>query len=83
MTTVLAKKSTPRSGQVVALLAHTTCLKIGSIMLDCSIVSKIDTRGTHVLAQVCNGLPMIKTLLVQHGLPYGGDGFPICSNVTL
>jgi hypothetical protein len=51
MTTFQAKDFTPRRGQVVALLAHTTCLKIESIVFDCSIVSRIETRGTHMLAQ--------------------------------
>jgi hypothetical protein len=44
--------ATSRSGQVVALLAHTTCLKIRSTMLDCSVVGSSDTRSTKVLAQL-------------------------------
>jgi len=83
MTTGHAKVFTPRNGQVVALLAHTTCLKVGSIMLDCCIVSRLDTRGKSVLPQVRNGLFLIKPVPGQHGLRYAGDGIPICFNVTL
>jgi hypothetical protein len=68
---------------VVALLAHTTSSKIGSILLDCSIVSRLDTRGKNVLPRVCDGLPSIKTVPGQHVLRHEGDGFPICFNVTL
>ena len=80
MTTFQAKVCTPRRGQVVALLAHTTCLKIGSIMLDCGVVTRIDTRGTDMSALLCNGMPLIKTVLGQYGLGYGVDGFPTHSN---
>ena len=44
MTMFRTKFFTPRRGQVVALLAHTTCLKIGSIMTDCGSVSKRQWR---------------------------------------
>ena len=63
----------------MALLAHTTRLKIGSIMLDCSIVSEIDTKGMDALAKVYNGLASIMTILEQHE----GGKFPIRSNVAL
>lgn len=77
MTTFQARKFTPRRGRVVALLAHTTCLKIGSIMLDCGTVARVDSRGTGVSALVRSGMPFIKTLQRQYGLRYKGDGVAI------
>jgi hypothetical protein len=83
MTTFQAKIFTPRSGQVVALLAHTTCLKIGSIKFDCCIVSGTDARGMNALVQVCNGLPLIRTVPVQHGLQHENGGFSTRSSDLL
>lgn len=77
MTTFQAKNLTPRRGQVMALLAHTTCSKIGSIMLDCGTVDRIDSKGTGVSALVCNGMPLIKIVYGQYVLRYEGDGVSI------